>query len=131
MSSSTSTSRTTKLIKEEEGAPNVKRKDPQVTHRGEGSSSVLPPTQKALEPPVPMSPVPKPSDDAAETGVKTAFEEVNARSDLKADEKLDILSQQNQEQDAFKAEQAARDRIHGNQRSLTKRDHITICSESQ
>ena len=112
MSSSTSTSRTTKVVKDD-GVPTVRKRSPQVTHRGKGSNYVLPASQKALEPPVPMSPDPKPSEDAAETGAETEFEMINNRSDLTADEKLDTMLQMRSEDQEKKAADEARERVFG------------------
>ena len=112
MSSSRPTSRTTKVLKED-GAPTVRRRSPQVTYRGEGSSSVLPPSQEALEPPVPMSPVPKLSEDAVQSGAKTVFDKVNARSDLMAEEKLETMLQMHGENQKRKAADEARERVFG------------------
>ena len=111
--SPTSTSRTTKFF-EDDGVPTVRRPlGPQVTHRGEGSNYVLPASHQALEPPVPMSPDPKPSEDAAETGAETEFEMINNRSDLTADEKLDTMLQARSEEQEKKAADEARQRVFG------------------
>ena len=122
MSSSTSTSRTTKVITatddnhivtEDEGVPTVRRRSPQITHRGEGSNYVLPANQKALEPPVPMSPDPNLSENAADPGAETEFEKVNNRSDLTADEKLDTMLQMRSENQEKMAADEARERVFG------------------
>ena len=118
MSSSTSTSRTIKANKKD-GAPSTRKGNPQVTHRGKGSNYVLPTSQQALEPPVPMSPDPNSSEHAAKTGVETEFDKVNTRSDLMADEKLDAMLQMHGENQQKKAADEARERVYGTQHAET------------
>ena len=110
-SSSRPTSRTTRTTRD--GTPTVRRRSPQVSHRGEGSNPVLPPSQQALDPPVPPSPVPKSSEDAAQSGANTAFERVNARTDLMADEKLDAMLQMHGDDQRRRAADEARERVFG------------------
>ena len=112
MSSSTSTTKGRDV-------PQLRKRSPQFTHRGEGSNYVLPAGQSALEPPVPMSPAPNPSENAAQPGAQTEFDMVNARSDLTADEKLDTMLQMQGEEQRKRATEEAKQRVFGTRNAET------------